>query len=135
MNIKTLSIKEKEAVAATTEYWYLRCWDENKQSYAYPYRETNNQKYILKPEGQEWKVYMNLRPQPKTSIPHRWNQTYAVSGVNVASTGGSTILNILPGTSRPYIMPKPAGWKNGYSDFKVVISQFNDLIIEKVYPF
>jgi|WetSurMetagenome_2_1015567.scaffolds.fasta_scaffold08649_4 hypothetical protein len=74
LKIKITDIKVDEAMASTTEYWYLRWWDEKEGSYAYPYRETNNQKYILKPEGQEWKVYMNLRPQPKSSTPHRWNR-------------------------------------------------------------
>jgi hypothetical protein len=74
VNIRVKSIKPEEAQVATSEYWYLRWWDENEDSYVYAYRETNNQSYILKPESKEWKVFMNLRPQPRTSTPHRWNR-------------------------------------------------------------
>jgi len=78
LNIRVKNIKSEEAMVTTTEYWYLRWWDENEDSYVYAYRETNNQTYILRPESKEWKVFMNLRPQPRTSIPHRWNRRQGI---------------------------------------------------------
>jgi hypothetical protein len=63
-----------EATVNTMEYWYLRWWDDRQGSYAYSYRETNRQMYVLKQEAGEWKVFQNLRSLPRTSIPHRWNR-------------------------------------------------------------
>jgi hypothetical protein len=80
LNISVKSVMAEEAIVTTTEYWYLRWWDEKEDSYVYAYRETNNQSYILKPESGDWKVHMNLRPQPRTSTPHRWNRRQGKNG-------------------------------------------------------
>lgn len=71
LNIKVRDIKKKEIFVSTTEYWYLRWWDIKKNSYAYPYRETNRQTYILRKDEGIWKIYETIRPAPRTSIPHR----------------------------------------------------------------
>ncbi len=72
MSVKVKYIDQHEASVNTMEYWYLRWFDQNAGSYTYSYRETNRQMYILKKEPDGWKVYENLRPSPRTSIPHRW---------------------------------------------------------------
>jgi hypothetical protein len=71
LRIKVHRIGRKECVVHTTEYWYLRWWDIYKQTWDYPYRETNTQVYILKMHEGAWKVYENLRPSPRTSAAHR----------------------------------------------------------------
>lgn len=71
----------REAVLTTMEYWYLRWWDLNKAEYTYPYRETNRQMYILKKDPDGWKVFENLRPSPRTSVPHRRMQRRGKRGV------------------------------------------------------
>lgn len=71
LGIRVKKIAEKEAVVNTTEYWYLRWWDLKEGSYTYPYRETNRQTYILIKESDGWKVFENLRPLPRSSVPHR----------------------------------------------------------------
>ena len=71
LSIKIKKISPFETFVQTTEYWYLRWWNSRKGSYAYPYRETNRQIYVLRKDGGDWKVYENLRPSPRTSAPHR----------------------------------------------------------------
>jgi hypothetical protein len=73
LSLKVKSIEKEEAVVTTTEYWYLRWWDINKDAYTFPYRETNRQSYILKKDKGIWKVHQFIRPQPRTSLPHRRN--------------------------------------------------------------
>jgi hypothetical protein len=63
-----------EAVVSTTEYWYPRWWGTREGSYVYPYRETNHQLYILHREPGNRRVYRNLRPPPRSSVPSRWHQ-------------------------------------------------------------
>lgn len=65
------SIGQKEAIVHTTEYWYLRWWDDRNKRYTYPYCETNHQIYVLKCEDNEWKIYQEQKPSPRTSAPHR----------------------------------------------------------------
>lgn len=72
--IKVKKIGPDEAMVDTMEYWYLRWWDELEGSYVYSYRESNRQMYVLRRDGDEWKVYENLRGQPRTSTPYRWNR-------------------------------------------------------------
>lgn len=72
LNVK--EVTKDEARVDTMEYWYLRWWDERKGSYEYSYRESNRQMYELRKIGDEWKVYRNLRGQPRSSTPHRWNR-------------------------------------------------------------
>jgi hypothetical protein len=65
----------RDALVATTEYWYLRWWGAKEKSYVYRYRETNHQMYVLRKEpDDEWRVYDNLRPAPRSSAPARWHQ-------------------------------------------------------------
>lgn len=71
LSIKVRKIEKREIFVATAEYWYLRWWDTKKNSYAFPYRETNRQQYILRKDNGIWKVYETIRPAPRTSIPHR----------------------------------------------------------------
>lgn len=71
LRIKIHRIGREECIVHTTEYWYLRWWDIYKQTWDYPYRETNTQVYILRKHEGAWKVYENLRPSPRTSAPHR----------------------------------------------------------------
>ena len=71
LSIKVKDIKKREIFVSTMEYWYLRWWDTKKNSYAFPYRETNRQQYILRKDNGIWKVYETIRPAPRTSIPHR----------------------------------------------------------------
>lgn len=72
LSIKVKKITSNEVFVNTMEYWYLRWWGQKEESYVYPYRETNRQTYILKKDDDGWKVYINLRPSPKVSIPNRW---------------------------------------------------------------
>jgi len=74
LNIKVKKITGGEAVVNTMEYWYLRWFDMNSGSYTYIYRETNRQIYIVKKESDDWKIFQNLRPSPRSSIPHRWKK-------------------------------------------------------------
>ncbi len=74
LNIKVKKIFGGEAVANTMEYWYLRWFDVNSGSYTYIYRETNRQTYVVKKEADGWKIFQNLRPSPRSSIPHRWKK-------------------------------------------------------------
>lgn len=71
LNIKVRKIERKEIFVATTEYWYLRWWDSKKNTYTFPYRETNRQQYVLRKDDGIWKVYETIRPAPRTSIPNR----------------------------------------------------------------
>jgi hypothetical protein len=71
LSIKVKDIEKKEIFVSTTEYWYLRWWDSKKNSYAFPYRETNHQQYVLRKDDGIWKVFETIRPAPRTSIPHR----------------------------------------------------------------
>lgn len=72
--VKVKKVSLNEARVSAKEYWYLRWWDEREESYVYAYRESNDQMYELKKIDNEWKVYRNLRGQPRTSTPHRWNR-------------------------------------------------------------
>lgn len=74
LKVKVKNAVKLEARVDTMEYWYLRWWDELDGSYAYSYRETNRQMYVLKKENGDWKVFENLRGQPRTSAPNRWNR-------------------------------------------------------------
>ena len=71
LNMKIRKIEKSEVFVSTTEYWYLRWWNAKENSYTYPYRETNRQQYVLRKHKGSWKVYETIRPQPRTSIPHR----------------------------------------------------------------
>jgi len=57
-------IGQDEAEVTTTEYWYLRWWDERDGSYVYSYRETNRQMYVLKNKGGQWKVFQTSAGNP-----------------------------------------------------------------------
>jgi hypothetical protein len=74
LSIKVKKITGSEAVVNTMEYWYLRWYDAGSGSYTYIYRETNRQIYIVKKETEGWKIFQNLRPSPRSSIPHRWKK-------------------------------------------------------------
>ena len=74
LGIKVKKTAGNEAFVNTVEYWYLRWWYKNDNSYVYPYRETNRQTYILRRDTAGWKVYENLRPLPKISLPQRWKK-------------------------------------------------------------
>jgi len=67
-------LNENEAEVAVREYWYLRWWDKMQQKYAYPYRETNRQLYILQKSESGWLIFQNLRPMPRSSQPFKWNR-------------------------------------------------------------
>lgn len=69
--IEIKEIRENEAVARTTEYWYLRWWSTVEEKYCYPYRETNRHTYILVNTPDGWLVEENIRPAPRSSTPHR----------------------------------------------------------------
>jgi hypothetical protein len=69
--LKVKKIDIREIFVSTTEYWYLRWWDNKKNCYAFPYRETNRQQYVLRKHEGIWKVYETIRPAPRTSIPNR----------------------------------------------------------------
>jgi hypothetical protein len=71
LRIKVHRVGRDECQVHTTEYWYLRWWDNNQRTWTYPYRETNSQIYILRMNEGSWKVYENLRPSPRTSAPFR----------------------------------------------------------------
>ena len=71
LSLKIKKIEKEEVFVSTTEYWYLRWWNTKENSYAYPYRETNRQQYILRKDKDLWKVYETIRPYPRTSIPNR----------------------------------------------------------------
>ena len=73
LSIKVKRIEKKEIFVSTTEYWYLRWWDTKKKSYAFPYRETSRQQYVLRKDNDIWKVYETIRPSPRTSVPNRRN--------------------------------------------------------------
>lgn len=69
--VEIKEIRDRDAVARTTEYWYLRWWSTVEQKYRYPYRETNRQTYILVNTIDGWLVKENMRPPPRSSTPHR----------------------------------------------------------------
>jgi hypothetical protein len=71
MKVSIGELTADEAQVRTVEYWYLRWWDSQAGKYTYPYRETNRQTYVLRRTGEEWTVYQNLRPAPRSSAPHR----------------------------------------------------------------
>lgn len=71
LKVKVKKVDANEAMVDTIEYWYLRWWDALDGSYTYPYRETNRQMYVLKKEDGQWKVFDNLRRQPRSSAPNR----------------------------------------------------------------
>jgi hypothetical protein len=71
LNLKIRKIEKREIFVSTTEYWYLRWWDKRKEAYTYPYRETLKQQYVLRKHDEMWKIYETIKPQPRTSIPHR----------------------------------------------------------------
>ncbi|MCX6151629.1 MAG: hypothetical protein NTX22_13995 [Ignavibacteriales bacterium] len=71
IDMKVRKTEKGEVFVSTIEYWYLRWWDTNKKAYTFPYRETNRQQYVLRKHEGMWKVYETIRPQPRTSIPHR----------------------------------------------------------------
>lgn len=73
--LMTVRFKERkggELFLASEEYWYLKWWDRQQERYTYVYRETNRQTYVLRGQGDTWKIYQNIRPLPRTSIPLRW---------------------------------------------------------------
>ena len=72
--VKVKKLGPEESEVDTVEYWYLRWWDERENTYAYAYRENNRQMYVLRKDEGEWKVFSNLRGQPRTSTPNRWNR-------------------------------------------------------------
>jgi hypothetical protein len=76
MDVRVKKIERDEAVVATTEYWYLRWWNTNEGAYVYSYRETNRQTYVLRKDGDAWKVFENLRAMPRTSVPYRWSRRH-----------------------------------------------------------
>jgi len=66
-----------------------------------------------------------------------WDITVQASmgtGGNWKPVGGSSIAAIPPGSSEQCGMPRPAGWKTGYSHFKVALYQGSDLITHQIYP-
>ncbi len=74
LSVVVKEVTEKEAEVSTKEYWYLRWWEQHRQKYTYPYRETNQQKYILKKLAGKWLIFQNIRPVPRSSQPLRWNR-------------------------------------------------------------
>lgn len=72
LDIKVRRVGDSEAMVSTKEYWYLRWWTTREKSYVYPYRETNRQLYVLHRQGDVWRVFQNLRPPPRSSVPGRW---------------------------------------------------------------
>lgn len=70
ISVRVREIKRNEALVSTVEYWYLKWWDSKKLTYRYPYRETNRQSYVLRKEPDGWKIWQNLRPSPRTSVPY-----------------------------------------------------------------
>lgn len=69
--IEIREFRGDNAIARTTEYWYLRWWSTVEQKYRYPYRETNHQTYLLANTAAGWLVEENLRPSPRSSTPRR----------------------------------------------------------------
>jgi hypothetical protein len=78
MSVNVKNITSSEAVVNTSECWYLHWFDMSSGSYTYIYRETNRQKYIVKKEPFGWKIFRNLRPSPRSTIPHRWKKPQIV---------------------------------------------------------
>lgn len=74
LKVKVKTVNQIEAEVDTMEYWYLRWWDEREGAYVYSYRENNRQMYVLRKDDNEWKIFSNLRGQPRTSTPNRWNR-------------------------------------------------------------
>jgi hypothetical protein len=74
LDVKVKKVEPTEAIVDTEEYWYLRWWDDIDGSYKYAYRETNRQRYVLKPEGGTWKIFLEMRGMPRTSAPNRWKR-------------------------------------------------------------
>lgn len=69
--VEIKEMRGKQAIARTTEYWYLRWWSTLEQKYRYPYRETNRHTYYLVNTDDGWRVEGNIFPPPRTSTPHR----------------------------------------------------------------
>jgi|GEM_PF-5756285 len=65
------------------QYWNLRWWDNCDGSYTYPYRETNRQAYILRKKLDGWKVFENLRPSPRISVPLNFRDALALADEDI----------------------------------------------------
>lgn len=70
-HIRVTYLCKTEARILTSEHWYLRWWSTGEERYRTTYRETNRQTYVLRPDGDGWKVFQNLRPAPRTGAPNR----------------------------------------------------------------
>lgn len=70
-HIHATYLRRTEARISTSEHWYLRWWSVREERYRFTYRETNRQTYVLRPDGEGWKVFQNLRPAPRTGAPNR----------------------------------------------------------------
>jgi len=70
ISIKVRRLTANEAIVGTVEYWCLRWWDVNKQSYTYPYQETNRQTYILHKDSEGWRIVECNMPSPRSSLPY-----------------------------------------------------------------
>ena len=74
LSVNVQKVRGNDAEVVTREYWYLRWWDRRAKKYAYIYQETNRQNYILKKENDNWRIFQNIRPRPRTSQPRRWKR-------------------------------------------------------------
>jgi len=74
LSVNVKEVRGNDAEVVTSEYWYLRWWDRRKKKYVYVYQETNRQRYILKKIDSDWRIFQNIRPQPRTSQPRRWKR-------------------------------------------------------------
>ncbi len=74
LSVQVKKVRGNDAEVATREYWYLRWWDRRRKKYAYVYQETNRQVYILKKINGQWRIFQNIRPQPRSSQPRRWKR-------------------------------------------------------------
>ena len=80
-----------------------------------------------------WRV--TIRNNSQYNLWYIAVQTSVSNGGNWQGSGGASIVNIPPGATGQAIMPRPAGWKNGYTDFKIDVYQLPDLITQRTISF
>jgi hypothetical protein len=71
LSVEVVEIEETIAEVETTEYLYLRWWDQLRERYVQPRRETTDHIYILKRTDEGWCILDDIFPPPKTEALHR----------------------------------------------------------------
>lgn len=71
LSLDVTRLEEGQARVETTEYRYLRWWDELRERYVLPEQERSDHTYIIEDTEEGWLVADNIYPPPKTAGLHR----------------------------------------------------------------